>query len=271
MACAHALKFDRDVHIHESSQIMDQAITITYGDQAENHAGMQIIGDAQSAGLSDEDMIAINKFLTDLEMKTEIVQLNGSADLPSAQVLIIRNGVDAILGPLGRTANDMYAEHIGLPKDTKAFMYGRVVNKKARHNLCFADAAQEPDYEAGRGRIIPWDSIPLTNKIRQFMALAHPKFRSLVAEGNYYYDPSKCGISFHGDTERRIVIAARLGVPIPLHYQWFLKHNPIGPRIKLALGHGDIYIMSNKAVGYDWKTSKGPTLRHAAGAPAFLV
>ncbi len=250
---------------------MDQAITITYGDQAENHVGMQILGTAQPTGLSSEDMAAIAKMLDDLGMKIEMITLNSAQeDLPSAQVLIIRRGVDAILGPYGKSANDMYAEQNALPKDKKAFMYGRVVNKKARHNLCFADEKQEPNYEAGRGRIVAWESIPLTDKIRQFMALLHPKFRNLVAEGNYYYDPSKCGISFHGDSERRIVIAARLGVSIPLHYQWFKKCKPIGPRIKLSLDHGDIYIMSDKAVGHDWKSSSAFTLRHAAGAPQYL-
>jgi hypothetical protein len=36
------------------------------------------------------------------------------------------------------------------------------------------------------------------------------------------------------------------------------------------LNHGDIYIMSDKAVGYDWKKRKIPTLRHAAGCKKFF-
>ena len=28
----------------------------------------------------------------------------------------------------------------------------------------------------------------------------------LVAEANYYYDLEKCGIGYHGDAERRIVV-----------------------------------------------------------------
>lgn len=250
---------------------MDQAITITYGDQAENHKGMQIIGTAIPSGLSLEDMVSIQKCLNVLGMTTEMVRLNDpDGDLPDASVLIIRNGVNMILGPMSKTADDMYAEQKVLPKDTKAFMYGRVVNKKARHNLCFGDEKQEPNYEEGQGRVIPWRDVPLTNAIRIFMSQLSPKFRTLVAEGNYYYNPSKCGISFHGDSERRIVIAARLGVSIPLHYQWFNRSKPVGPRIKLTLNHGDIYIMSDKAVGHDWKSSSKFTLRHAAGAPSFL-
>lgn len=32
-----------------------------------------------------------------------------------------------------------------------------------------------------------------------------------------------------------------------------------------------MYIMSEKAVGYDWKKRKIPTLRHAAGADKYLI
>lgn len=45
-------------------------------------------------------------------------------------------------------------------------MYGRVVNKHARYNLCYAENSQEPSYAEGKGRIIPFDAIPLTKHIR---------------------------------------------------------------------------------------------------------
>ena len=44
------------------------------------------------------------------------------------------------------------------------------------------------------------------------------KARGLIAELNHYYNVAKCGIGFHGDTERRIVICVRLGAPIPMFY-----------------------------------------------------
>lgn len=34
---------------------------------------------------------------------------------------------------------------------------------------------------------------------------------------------------------------------------------------------GDIYVMSDKAVGYDWKKKTINTLRHAAGAEKYLL
>ena len=88
---------------------------------------------------------------------------------------------------------------------------------------------------------------------------------------NYYYDISKCGIGFHGDSERKIVICTRLGATIPMHFQWFYKFKPIGERVIFNANHGDIYIMSEKTVGTDWKKSSIPTLRHAAGSAKFTT
>ena len=64
-----------------------------------------------------------------------------------------------------------------------------------------------------------------------------PNGSDLAAEGNYYYDVNKCGIGFHGDAERKRVIAIRLcsGKCYPLHYQWFLKGDRIGKRAIVEL------------------------------------
>ena len=214
-------------------------------------------------------------------MKVEIFDLVRLADLPeeslpkaeAAVLLVIRGGVNFLLqSPSG--ADDLLVEQQALTTDKKAYMRGRVVNKLARHNLCFSDEAQEPDYEVGQGRVISFDTVPLLQTIRRRL----PDFfgeqsRDLQCEGNYYYDITKCGIGFHGDGERRIVVAARLGESIPLHYQWFHHSSPIGSRIviKPSLQHGDMYCMSSKAVGTDWRKSSILTLRHAAGSLKFLT
>ncbi len=43
----------------------------------------------------------------------------------------------------------------------KAFMYGRVVNKHARHNLCFDDVSQKSDFENGKGSVINFEILPI--------------------------------------------------------------------------------------------------------------
>jgi hypothetical protein len=56
-----------------------------------------------------------------------------------------------------------------------------------------------------------------------------------------------------GDAERKIIICIRLGKDFPLYYRWYYKSEPSGKLLKLNLKDGDIYIMSEKAVGFDWK------------------
>ena len=92
-----------------------------------------------------------------------------------------------------------------------------------------------------------------------------PKTQGLNMEGNYYYNNAVCGIGFHGDTERRKVIGIRLGANLPIHFQRFLRHQTYGDPYVIPLDGGDMYVMSEKAVGADWKSSSILTLRHAVG------
>ena len=98
-----------------------------------------------------------------------------------------------------------------------------------------------------------------------------PDSKELVAEGNFYFDSSTCGVGFHGDDERKKVVGLRLstGGRPPLHYQWFKDKKPIGHRAVIQLDDGDVYVMSEKASGNDEKKTNIPTLKHATGAAKF--
>jgi hypothetical protein len=260
--------------------LKNSVVTLTFGDQAENHAGMEKIGKmaARGEGFNLDDLLDIKKIFDNKGAETILYHLNDK--LPevfsseNAYVLVIRNALDTILSENSKyLKNDMFKEQVSLQLDTKAYMYGRVVNKKARYNLCFADYSQEPDYEKGKGRIVNFDDIPITNVLyKNLEKYFGPKAEDLKGEGNYYYDISKCGIGFHGDSERIKVVAVRIGTDLPLHYQWFINSKPIGDRIIIPLSSGDMYVMSEKAVGTDWKkTRKIPTLRHATGCAKFTT
>lgn len=146
-----------------------------------------------------------------------------------------------------------------------------MLNKIARGNLCFAKHSQDADYPNGKGTVIAYRDVPILKYLRkQLKHFIGPKGKKLQCEGNYYTDISKCGIGYHGDGERRKVIGVRLGQMIPLHFTWFHKHNSVGQTFKMHLNHGDLYIMSQKAVGTDWKSSSKITLRHAAGCAKYL-
>ena len=65
-------------------------------------------------------------------------------------------------------------------------------------------------------------------------------------------------------------MAARFGASMPLVYKWFQYGAPISEPFVLNIRGGDLYIMSEKATGNDWKKRNIPTLRHAAGCSDYI-
>jgi len=281
---------DRDMQKNNKQR----ALTITFGTVAENGPGMQHVmpegfqppkaGD----GLTFSDLKKIEAECSARGMKCYMLDLRklGLGALQplemhatEAWVLVVcglaegltgdgAGGADAAIASADAMFEELTANTVRW--DAQALMRGQVKNKQARHNLCFSDAAQEPDYAAGKGTVIPFSSLPLLQKARSTLGELHPKLAGLPAEGNDYFDYKSCGIGFHGDGERPLTVGLRLygseEVNLELHYQWYQNGAPIGHRIALVLPHGAGYFMSEKATGFDWKKRKDGilTLRHAA-------
>lgn len=262
-------------------------VSITFGDNAENHVGMQHIRANMRVNANDDEDEARPLTLIDLkrakkkfiaahipEEDCEIHELhrlldgvdlrdaNGGIIVPEeAYLLVVKGGVRCFTDP-----DELLTESVELKHDKTALMRGKVKNKLARWNVCYADEHQEPDIPNGKGTVYAFDEVPCVQAIRE--GLPHffgEKTEGLVAELNWYYDSKKCGIGYHGDTERKIVVCCRVGEEIPMAFQWYLQTQPIGPKFEFTLESGSVYAMSGKAVGTDWKKRKIPTLRHAAG------
>ena len=144
------------------------AITITFGDQAENHVGMQKIGKPAQKGFSVEDLEQAKAKFESKGYKCELVNLNDYIEVEAAQakILVVKRGTDCLLSSLNADGKDLFEELLKLDWDSKAFMYGRVVNKHARHNLCFSAEGSQPDYENGHGRVVSWENAPLLKEIK---------------------------------------------------------------------------------------------------------
>lgn len=245
-----------------------ETYTLTFAESGENHKGMEILGQKLDTGFSLKVLQRAEKYFNKKDVETELIHLNSllegvnlDVEAEDAYLLIIRDGLSVICD-----ADDFFMEQKALEKDRKAFMKGRVVNKHARANLCFYEYSQEPDYENKKGTIVKWEDVPLLNKVKDKLPSILGKDAQLkVCEGNYYEDLSKCYIGPHGDGERRRVVGIRVGAKMNLCYHWYYRTNPIGKKFETFLNHGDIYIMSEKAVGTDWMRKIIPTLRHAAG------
>jgi hypothetical protein len=248
----------------------NSTITITYGESVENHVGNQQIGEKLDNGISYKKLRSIKINLEKDGYVCELTNLNNFIDnnnpdknkTQDAGFLVVRNFVNTFFKNKDKNSQ-MKNDLIALNWDKKALMYKRVVNKKARWNLCFADFSQEPDYEKGKGRVYDFKNLKDLRKIRKF--IQNLTKIELNAEGNYYYDSKECYISYHGDTERKVVVGLRIGEKFPIYYQWYQDSKPITEPHEIMLEGGDLYFMSDKAVGNDWKKKSILTLRHAAG------
>lgn len=249
---------------------MKGTITITFGDVTETHAGMEKHGSMLKRGFRGSDLFKMRDHLEEDGYTCELVDLTDLADLKlssedrdGAYLLIVRNAYTR------EDADALYQELVELDWDKKMYDRGKVKNKRSRYNLCFAEYSQEPDYEHKKGRVVSFADLPLLSEVRGnlqalFEELKLPFSQSVsYAEGNYYYDSKKCYIGWHGDAERKTVIALRLGETMPLSFQWYHRFSPLGETFTTDLNHGDLYIMGEKAVGTDWKRSSQYTLRHA--------
>lgn len=253
---------------------MNDTYSITFGEQAVTHIGMKNVGKELTTGFSLKEATKILK-----ENKIPFKKIKLHHALPSnvdknnlkAYVIIIKNGANIIMNDKD-AADKLYLEQKSQKMDKKVLMRGRIVNKLARWNTCYSEKSQEADIENGKGTIVAFNQVPFLNKLREKLPLFFgAKAENLQAEMNFYYDTEKCGIGFHGDTERKVVICARLGQELPMHFQWFKNFKPVGERIEFTLNHGDLYLMTEKAVGFDWKKSSIFTLRHAAGSKKYTT
>lgn len=195
--------------------------------------------------------------------------LGSDTNVRDASVLIIHGLTTGI---------DEYKQLVSQKWDTKYWdtRRGKVLNKHARENNMIAHFRQDADYENKKGTVIHFDDVPtIKSLLEDKIMLLGPKFKKLlVAECNKYPDggTKKHGIGFHGDTERRIVVAIRCAMEyfdMPLIYRWYHHNTPIGTPVEISINTGDVYVMSEVAVGTDWRCSSIATLRHATGAPKY--
>jgi hypothetical protein len=263
----------------------NETISLTFGDQGENHVGMTKIGNIvdPGEGFNYDDLVKCKKIYEKNGYKCKIHDLNKlykddphyrknikNTDqyIEKAHVLVIKNGMGLLLHNKKKTIEDLNDEMNSFEWDRKYFdtRRKRVLNKHARANVCFGKKSSEPNYKNKKGRIVAYSDVPTLNIIRKNMKkILGPKFGNLICEGNRYFDLEKCGIGWHGDAERRKVVAFRLGKKMRLNFHWFHESIPFGKTKSINLSEGDMYIMSEKAVGNDWRKKKICTLRHSAG------
>lgn len=190
--------------------------------------------------------------------------------MDEAVVLVIRDGANALTND-PQMANKMLAEHQGLEYDTKTLMYNKVCDAISRRNLYFAEEARPSDIANGQNTVVAWPTVPANVQCLCALTELLGTTDVTTAVANYYPNPRKCGIGWHGDAERRQTIMVRLGSGSntrPIHFMWCEKAKKIASPVTIPLQHGDVMVPCAKAVGTDYKRSSVPTVRHATGFPS---
>lgn len=270
-------------------------MTLTFGDVAESHVGMQKLGKMADNGFTLKDLeragkyfskrgcesiiIHLNEFLPDKAKNKEEQEFLNQAnedDEFQAYVLIVRGGLKDITD-----SKELTTEMLIYDWDTKLYNERKkqVQQKNARHNLNFDEDNQNPDFSQGKGTTVAWKDVPILKQVKDKLVDVFGKnAEDLKCEGNKYYLPKGTGIGYHGDTERRKVIGVRLGKAMNLHFMWYYNDRPRGYNVSFTLQPGDLYCMSEKTVGTDWRpnakrgwSKKRYTLRHAAGAAKYTT
>lgn len=242
-------------------------LTHTFSECVENHAGMEMLGSKRKTGFAATTLRSVAAGVEG----ARIVELGRGDD--EACVMVLKGGVNMLLqDPQG--ADKLLIESTSKHFDSTFLNVRRkmVQNKHGRYNNCYADAAQEPDISTGKGTVVAFSDAPVMAKLRATLPnLLGEEAKNLFAETNYYRNVAdkKVGIGWHGDTERRLVIGVRVGpASLPLRFCWFSRSEPVSQEIDIELNHGDLYVMSDKATGHDWRQSSKRTLRHGVGRKA---
>lgn len=272
-------------------------VTLTFGDVAENHVGMQQIGEMADSGFSYENLLQAEAFFKSQGCEVFIIKLNDwlpknidtgnkkdddreNLELNKANnnknfeayLLVARNGLKC----LGTTTDNLLSEVLMFMWDTKFFneKQNKVLNKQARYNVNFSNQHQDANFDKGKGTHIAWNEVPIVKNVKKELITAFGEKASMLeCEGNLYYKKGDTGIGYHGDAERRRVIGLRLGGSMTMHFNWYYNSRPRGKNISLTLNSGDIYCMSEKNVGTDFMLAPKHqyTLRHAAGADKYTI
>ena len=248
---------------------------------------MEKVGEmaAEGDGFTLEDLQQAAEFATsEFGCSCRIVDLgDGIRDIVGDAVPVeaVRPAYVLVIRGL-TTGVEEFNQLLDVKWDTKYFDTRRkkVLNKHARSNNIVGYFEQDADYENGKGTVVHFERVPaLKALLEERLHMLGERFKKLIlAEGNRYGDggAKKNGIGFHGDAERCLVLAVRCGAKggspsMPMKFQWYYKNSPVGEMANIELQTGDVYVMSEVAVGTDWRHSSRLTLRHATGADKYVT
>ena len=262
------------------------AAVLTFSCFAEGNVGMkieqnQIAKDGKNRALDHNDLT----FLRNILLQEKVIPVGSdhsyalhyadSYDEPAAWCLVLKDG----MRHLGVNKDRLLHEIQSVPEVDKQMLNTRqnkVMHKHKRHNFNIGDKSVIADIPNGQSTLYNFNAPFLSEakKLRAVFSSWADKYekrnlgtlKNLLAEANIYYaDEYKknnyCGIGYHGDAERpdSPVIGCNVGAERYLSFRTFYKNRYFNDKeTRIKLEHGDIYFMSQNAVGVNWKFHRSP-------------
>ena len=252
--------------------------SLTVGNGGENHTGMEFLGNLRKKGQGwDLDRLLYAKDILEsiFDKQVELFNLNEEClegvSIPEASkpkdayLMVVRNF-------LSKNVHKNMIKELGSYEWDRKYWDTRrqkVLNKLARANVCYGEEGRAANYKEGKGTIIGFDKSPLVGNLLKVVEILMQD-KGLIVEGNQYDDASKNGIGPHGDTERVCVSCLRVGESMPMKFGMFWNCKLRGKPFETVINGGDLYFMSEEAVGAEWKSRSKWIWRHCAGAPKYL-
>ena len=251
--------------------------SLTVGNGGENHTGMEFLGNLRKKGQGwDLDRLLYAKDILEsiFDKQVELFNLN-EACLEGVSIPEASKPKDAYLMVVRNFLSENV--HKNMIKELGSYEWDRkywdtrrqkVLNKLARANVCYGEEGRAANYKEGKGTIIGFDKSPLVGNLLKVVEILMQD-KGLIVEGNQYDDASKNGIGPHGDTERVCVSCLRVGESMPMKFGMFWNCKLRGKPFETVINGGDLYFMSEEAVGAEWKSRSKWIWRHCAGAPKY--
>jgi len=222
----------RRFHFHE-------AVTVQFGEETDIIEPPQGLShdDLQRAQRKFESAGCSCRFVHLHMLLPEMVRIVQGSRV-DAHILLVRGGARALMGS-DQACNDLLSEQLKLHVDKGENL----------HRILLKD-----------------DQIKL-NRLRSALPNFFPSgIESLTTDAYKYFEPNKNGFSYQGS---RQVICVNLGHSLKVDFHWFHQGNPEGKPFHASMDHGDIYILSTKAMGADWEKKGVYSVQHAMGAQKF--
>ena len=181
-----------------------------------------------------------------------------------ACALLIKGGIQRLSkNPLA--AGRLFQEQLDLPYEGKFFDKGRTFTRRSYKTLKFGQTEVGPSGDFAQPTVVSFNSVPQLQQFLGHLDMFQDNLSS--AQGIEYFvsrreqaaDGGMMGcasrLGWHGDSQRRI-LSMCLGHPGILKFAWRLpgtSANLPKSHTEIFLDHGDVYLLSEKATGSNWK------------------